>query len=121
MRGDAHHALDPADVLNHHWRQLGKKDAATTAVNSHASRTPRSYGPSAAHLQRPVIPPPRKVRERSSQDPGVDVRRDQPAASFTKLEPEPPTVQIHTDAATGYPEHGGRDLGEPEYRRRFGI
>jgi hypothetical protein len=68
MRADPHHPVDPADVIDHHRRQLRKQNAATTAVNSHASRTPRSHGPSAAHLQRPVIPPPRNLRERSSPD-----------------------------------------------------
>ncbi len=29
-------------------------------------------------------------------EPGVDPRRDQAAATFTKVEPEPLTVQVHT-------------------------
>ncbi len=96
MRPDHDHAVDPADVVDHHRRQLRNKNPATTAVNTHASRTPRSHGPSAAHLQRPVIPPARNVREHSSQHPSVDLRRDRQPITITKPEPEPNKTPIHT-------------------------
>ncbi len=66
MRRDPHPTVDPADVIDHHRRQLRKQNPARTAVSSHASKSSQSWSE-----RRPPATtghPATNVRERSSPD-----------------------------------------------------
>ena len=96
MRPDHDHAVDPADVVDHHRRQLRNKNPATTAVNTHAFRASQSLVRAlhTAHPQRPVTPPPRNVRDHiqvsifaaiNSPSPSRNLSQNQIKRQFTDL------------------------------------
>lgn len=92
MRVDPHHAVDPADVIDHHRRKLRKQNPATTAVDSHAPGHHNS-DPSDGRCDDPVLPPHQRAGTLVAE-PGSLFAAIGSSTGFTKPEPEPLTVQV---------------------------